>query len=336
MMENAVQTSKLRGARTVLARGDESYPRAFGEVRCPPERLYVVGDPAVLGENSIAIVGARRATPYGRACAARFADIAAGHGIVVVSGGGRGCDTAAHKATLEAGGKTVVVLGGGCDRLYPTENARLFQQIVDAGGAVVSEHPFDCDPRPYMFRARNRLIAALGHAVLIVEAGLPSGTFSTADEALALGHDVLAVPGNITAATSRGANRLIYQGATPIVDDKAFSDALLSAFGALAGKAAEDARREHEIDMLKAVAGKDHGESENESTPVEKGEKSAEHGDPELWRGRSCLEDEEHVWGMWADDELDELVAEPTQAGAESAMLTSTIAEACRRRGGKA
>ena len=115
------------------------------------------------------------------------------------------------------------------------------QRIVDGGGAVASEQPWDRKPRPYMFRQRNRLIAGLARAVLIVEAGLPSGTFSTADEALAANRDVLVVPGAITAASSRGANRLLYQGALPIVDDEAFADALFSTFGCLKEQRAEAA-----------------------------------------------------------------------------------------------
>ena len=147
--------------------------------------------------------------------------------------GARGGDAAAHAAALEEGGRTVAFLGGGCDRLYPAEHEGLFQRIVDGGGAVVSEHVWDEDPKPYRFRLRNRLIAGLARATLIVEAGLPSGTFSTADEALAANRDVLVVPGAITAASSRGANRLIYQGATPVIDDETFEDALFSLFGCL-------------------------------------------------------------------------------------------------------
>ena len=224
--------SALAGERTVLARGGEGFPSALESVAQPPDRLYVVGDPFALQEG-IAIVGARRATPYGRGCAKRFAALAARRGIVVVSGGARGCDAAAHAAALEEGGRTVAFLGGGCDRLYPAEHEGLFQRIVDGGGAVVSEHVWDEDPKPYRFRLRNRLIAGLARATLIVEAGLPSGTFSTADEALAANRDVLVVPGAITAASSRGANRLIYQGATPVIDDETFEDALFSLFGCL-------------------------------------------------------------------------------------------------------
>ena len=232
--------SALAGERTVLARGGEGFPSALENVAQPPDRLYVVGDPFALQEG-IAIVGARRATPYGRGCAKRFAALAARRGIVVVSGGARGCDAAAHAAALEEGGRTVAFLGGGCDRLYPAEHEGLFQRIVDGGGAVVSEHVWDEDPKPYRFRLRNRLIAGLARATLIVEAGLPSGTFSTADEALLAGRGVWVVPGAITSAASKGANRLLYQGALPIVDDEAFADALFSTFGCLKEQRAEAA-----------------------------------------------------------------------------------------------
>ena len=150
-----------------------------------------------------------------------------------MSGGARGCDSEAHRAAIAKGAPTVAFLGGGCDRIYPAENAALFQSIIDSGGAVASERDWTFPPVPYAFRARNRLIASLSAATLIVEAGLPSGTFSTADEALAAGSEVLAVPGSITSASSRGANRLISQGAVPIIDDDTFLDALFSIYGCL-------------------------------------------------------------------------------------------------------
>ena len=181
--------------------------------------------------EGIAIVGARRATPYGSQCAARFGRMLAEKGIALVTGGARGCDTYALRGCLEAEGKAIVFLGGGCDKLYPTENASLFQRIIDAGGAVVSEHEWDAAPLPYMFRARNRLIAGMSKGVLIIEAGLPSGTFATADHALAAGKEVMAVPGPITSQQSSGANKLIYQGATPIIDDETFEDQLYALFG---------------------------------------------------------------------------------------------------------
>lgn len=224
--------ARIEGPRWELRRGSAAYPGALERASKPPGILYVVGDPDALQEG-LAIVGARKATPYGLGCARRFSRLAAQEGVCVISGGARGCDAAAHEGALAAGGRTVAFLGGGCDRIYPAEHAGLFQRIVDGGGALASEHGWGVEPRPWMFRARNRLIASLAAATLIVEAGLPSGTFSTADEALAASREVLVVPGAITAATSRGANRLLFQGATPIVDDESFGDVLLSLFGRL-------------------------------------------------------------------------------------------------------
>lgn len=223
---------RIEGPRWELKRGSPGYPAALERAARPPEALYVVGNPEALQEG-LAIVGARKATPYGLGCARRFARLAAQRGVCVVSGGARGCDAAAHEGALLEGGRTVAFLGGGCDRIYPAEHAGLFQRIVDRGGAVASEHAWDADPKPWMFRMRNRLIASLAAATLIVEAGLPSGTFSTADEALAASREVLVVPGAITAATSRGANRLLLQGASPVVDDESFEDILFSLFGCL-------------------------------------------------------------------------------------------------------
>lgn len=234
----AAQT--IEGPRHEIDRGDPRYPAAFSRLVDPPARLYLIGDPAAL-EEGLAIVGARKATPYGAGCARRFARRAAQRGVTVVSGGARGCDAAAHEGALDAGGRTVAFLGGGCDRIYPREHAGLFRRIVEGGGALVSENPWGFQPLGWAFRRRNRLIASLARATLIVEAGLPSGTFSTADEALSASRDVLVVPGAITAASSRGANRLLYQGASPIVDDDSFDDALFSLFGCLKQETAKEA-----------------------------------------------------------------------------------------------
>ena len=223
---------KLAGARAVIAYDDERFPNILRSIPKPPSSLYVVGNVDAL-KPGLAVIGARRATPYGRSCAKRFARLASERGIPIISGGARGCDSEAHRAALDVGGPTVVVLGGGCDQIYPPEHAGLFQSVVDKGGAVISELPWGAVPKPYTFRMRNRLIAGLAQAVLIVEAGLPSGTFSTADEALAAGREVLVVPGAITSATSMGANRLMFQGARPIIDDESFEDALFELFGQL-------------------------------------------------------------------------------------------------------
>ncbi len=225
-------TRKLKGNRFILEKGEKGFPDAFMRLKEPPKCLYGIGDPASLQEG-LAIVGARRATPYGISCAEHFGGLAAERGIVIISGGARGCDSASHRAAIEKGCPTVAFLGGGCDEVYPAENLGLFQRIIDSGGAVVSENDFGFQPLPYTFRARNRLIAGLAKATLIVEAGLPSGTFSTADEAIAANRDVLVVPGSITSKQSHGANRLIYDGATPIIDDDTFADVLFSLYGQL-------------------------------------------------------------------------------------------------------
>lgn len=224
---------QLKGERHVVHRGGVGYPVELEDLSDPPESLYLIGDPASMESSGLAVIGSRRATPYGRSCAKRFAHRAAERGVLVVSGGAKGCDSAAHAAALDAMGKTIVFLGGGCNWIYPAANAPLFQRVVDTGGAIVSEHPWDFQPRPWAFRRRNRLIAAMSQAVLIVEAGLPSGTFTTADEALDLGREVLVVPGAITSEASLGSNRLLCQGATPVVDDESFDDALFRCFGLL-------------------------------------------------------------------------------------------------------
>lgn len=228
----SVPVVKLKGPRYTLGMGQAGYPDSLMRIPDPPKTLYVVGNLDALSDG-LAIVGARKATPYGSSAARSFAKIAAKKGVPIISGGALGCDSQAHLGALDVGGQTVVVLGGGCDMPYPARNAELFQRVIDAGGAVISEQDWEFPPLPYTFRARNRIIAGLARATLIVEAGLPSGTFSTADEALAANRDVLVVPGPITSPTSLGANRLIYQGATPIIDSETFEDSLFGLFGCL-------------------------------------------------------------------------------------------------------
>lgn len=225
----------LIGERMIIESNSDLFPAALTVIPAPAKKLYLIGNPLALQEG-IAVIGARKATPYGLACAQHFSSLAAKKGVTIISGGALGCDAAAHKAALEEEGKTVVFLGGGCDQLYPKANTPLFQKIINGGGAVVSEYDWNHPPMKYGFRARNRLIAGLAKATLIVEAGLPSGTFSTADEALAANREVLVVPGSIASKTSQGANRLLYQGAIPIVDKESFEDVLFSLFGVLKEK----------------------------------------------------------------------------------------------------
>lgn len=217
-------------ARFEVSQGDARYPPQLRLTPDPPQVLYGRGDPAALVEG-VAIIGARRATPYGTEITHIMASWAARAGYTVVSGGATGCDQAAHRAALEANGTTVAVMGCGADVPYPRSAASLFDEIAHTDGAVVSEYPWGTEPRPYMFRRRNRIIAGLSAGVLVVEAGLPSGTFSTADEALSAGRLVMAVPGSVLSPHSRGSNRLIRQGATPVTDVSDLRDELASVLG---------------------------------------------------------------------------------------------------------
>lgn len=214
--------------RFELCIDDSGYPEQLRNCERPPRRLYGIGDPATLTAG-IAIVGARRATPYGLRAATLFAGWAASTGIVVVSGGAVGCDQAAHRAALQNGGATVAVLGCGADVVYPRGSSCLLDSIA-RHGAVVSELPWGTPPQRFTFVERNRIIAGLSKVVLVVEASLPSGTFSTADFALNSGRGVCAVPGPIFAPECRGSNRLIAQGATPIADVSELARELQLAF----------------------------------------------------------------------------------------------------------
>lgn len=197
---------------------DDLYPGQLAATPFAPPVLYCMGDPTALVPG-LAVIGSRKATPYGRAAARLLAGWAADVGVCIISGGAIGCDQAAHRAAIEASGHTVVVLGCGADVDYPRDASQLLAQVRNGScGCVVSEQPWGTPPLRWAFARRNRIIAGLAHAVLVVEASLPSGTFSTADFANEAGRDVLVVPGSIFAPESRGCNRLLRQGAIPITD----------------------------------------------------------------------------------------------------------------------
>ena len=217
--------------RSELLPGSSLYPRQLLELAEAPKKLYTLGNAQLLSCPSLAIVGARKATAYGLECAERFARQAAARGITVVSGGAIGCDMAAHRGALKARGSTIVVLGSGADVVYPLRARSLYREVLASGGTLLSEAPWGSAPLAWAFAKRNRIIAALARATLIVEAGLPSGTFQTADHTLALGNEVLVVPGPIFSNTCKGTNRLLLQGAIPIVDDESFDDTLTRIFG---------------------------------------------------------------------------------------------------------
>jgi len=195
--------------------GDTAYPANLREIQAPPARLYVRGALAEDDALAVAIVGSRAATPYGVAVAERLAADLAARGVTVVSGLARGIDSAAHRGALRAGGRTIAVLGSGVDVIYPPENRRLAGDI-EASGALVSQFEPGTPPLAGYFPARNRVIAGLSLAVLVVEAAEKSGSLITAGLAAEMGREVLAVPGPLTSPQSVGAHRLIQDGAALI------------------------------------------------------------------------------------------------------------------------
>jgi DNA processing protein len=196
--------------QTVLACGDPRYPRRLLAIPDPPAALFVRGE---IGEGpAVAVVGSRRATAYGRAAGERLAADLALAGVSVVSGLARGIDATAHRAALDAGGRTVAVLGCGLDRIYPREHRRLAEAAVERG-ALVSEFAPGTPPLPGHFPRRNRLISGLAMGVVVVEGAEDSGTLVTVDYALDQGREVFAVPGSIFSAKSRAPHTLLRQGA---------------------------------------------------------------------------------------------------------------------------
>jgi DNA processing protein len=175
--------------------------------------LWVRGDAGLLNRAGIAVVGTRHPTPYGSGMAEVLSRDLARRGLVILSGMARGVDTAAHKGTLDVGGKTVAVWGTGIDVIYPKESKKLAEQIVAQGGAIISEYPVGTFPAPQNFPIRNRILSGMSVGVLVVEAAEYSGTRITARCALEQNRDVYAVPGNVTNKNAWGPNTLIKQGA---------------------------------------------------------------------------------------------------------------------------
>lgn len=209
----------------LLTMEDDNYPSALREIHDPPVCLYLRGSSAALGNcsRSVAMVGSRFATGYGRKMARQLTQGAVAAGWTVVSGLARGIDAVCHETAVESGGCTVAVLGSGFLHLYPRENAGLAQRIAESGGAFVSEFPMNAQPARCHFPMRNRIISGLCCGTVVVEAGLNSGSIITATQAVEQGRTVFAVPGNADTPFSRGCNALIRDGARLI---ESFSDIL--------------------------------------------------------------------------------------------------------------
>ncbi len=190
---------------------DDDYPPALAAVFDPPPLLFYRGRLPEAAEICLALIGSRRATGYGEQVAEIFSRDLAAQGVVIVSGMARGIDSVCHRGALQAGGRTLAVLGSGLDVIYPRENSRLYGEICESG-AVVSEFPLGTAAAAANFPRRNRIISGLSRGVVVIEAGERSGTLLTVDFALQQGRDVFAVPGPITSPCSRGTNKLLKDG----------------------------------------------------------------------------------------------------------------------------
>ncbi len=200
----------------VMTWDDADYPARLREISQPPPILYLRGDFVEDDAWAVAIVGTRRITSYGRQVTEEIAAFLAQNGVTVVSGLARGVDGIAHQAALNAGGRTFAVLGSGVDRVYPPEHRNLAEAIIGSG-AILSDYPPDTPPEASNFPPRNRIISGLSMATIVIEAGETSGALITANFAVEQGREVFAVPGNIFAPQSKGPNRLIQNGAHPLL-----------------------------------------------------------------------------------------------------------------------
>jgi len=210
---------------TVLTLLDEAYPRLLREIDQAPPVIYIKGNLIPADEFAVAMVGTRRVTAYGQQVTRDTSTYLAGHGLTIVSGLARGVDALAHQHALQAGGRTIAVLGSGVDVIYPPEHRKLADAILE-NGAIISDYPMGTQPEGINFPPRNRIISGLSLATIVVEAGERSGALITADFAVEQGRDVFAVPGNVFSPASRGTNRLIQKGAYAMVSPQDVLDVL--------------------------------------------------------------------------------------------------------------
>ncbi len=234
----------------VLERDHPFFPKSVLLVADPPERLYAIGDLAMLEGRRVGIVGSRQPSTYGVRVAYGAAQAAARAGLVVVSGMARGLDARAHRGALDAGGKTIAVLGGGVDVCYPVSNRGLYDEICGRG-LVLSEFAPGAEPLAFHFPQRNRIIAGLVEYLLVVEGAIKGGTSNTAQCMLDLGKQVLAVPGRIDEPLAGSPNLLISQGATPYLGP----GDLLGQYGITLARVEAQAQRELESQVELAFAG---------------------------------------------------------------------------------
>ena len=197
--------------------GNEAYPEILKSIPNPPKQLYVLGDEKILSEKSVAIIGSRVCTEEGAKIAEKFAKELSKNGICIISGMAKGIDTAAHIGALKAGGKTIAVLGSGFKHIFPKENKKLFESILENGGAVLSEYDENTKPEAKGFIKRNRIVSGLSEGVLIIEAKYRSGTAITADFARKQGKKIFCIPHSLEQKEGIGTNRQIQNGAKLVI-----------------------------------------------------------------------------------------------------------------------
>lgn len=218
------RTYKTKGR--IVFKGHEGYPQPLLDIKEPPLALYIRGPLDIDGSVPVAIVGTRKITPYGKRAATQLAQDLVSSGVTLVSGLARGVDSIVHAAAVRADKPTWALIGTGIGRIYPAENRELALGILDKGGAIISELPYDAPPLAPHFPRRNRLISGLSKLVVVVEGEEKSGALITAKMALEQGLDVFAVPGPIDSPQSRGTNKLIREGAAMALDARDIIDAL--------------------------------------------------------------------------------------------------------------
>ncbi len=233
-LEKELSFTEKAGVK-IITRYEDDFPAPLNQIFDPPICLYVRGHLPDCSSNSVAVVGSRRMSIYGRKMARHLSEAAAYAGWKVISGLAYGVDAEAHQATLDAGGITVAVLGGGLARIHPQDHTTLAREICERGGALVSEYPMNFPVSRQSFPRRNRIISGLSQAVLVVEAGLNSGAMLTANIALEQGRSVFAVPGQADNPQAQGCHQLIKNGAklTETFDDVMEDFEFLPGFGSV-------------------------------------------------------------------------------------------------------
>ena len=237
-------TRMARAHVRAVTTASDRYPAPLREIYDAPPVLYCKGDAPLAYDRRIGVVGSRRATYDGRRAAREITELLSENGVSIVSGMALGIDTEAHRGALNGRTHTIAVLGCGVDVIYPLDNRRLYDEILDEGGLIISEHPLGTQPLRSHFPLRNRIISGLSQGVLLVEGGKTSGAMITVDYALEQGKDVFAVPGNIYSPMAAAPNQLIVDGATPVLS----GDSILQYYGWAEHTAARNTRAEVNLD----------------------------------------------------------------------------------------